>query len=202
MKLEDVPNLYFVVSVFVPGFIYHGILSNLVPLREHGTKELILLRLLTATAFNYAVCSPLIYLLVTGDLFADAPGWRAIAWMAIIFVVPIGIALVSAAVAQHDGVGWLLKWLRLRSINPVPTGWDWIFSRTEPCFVLVTLRNRTQIAGYFGENSMASSDPVRRDLYLERLYTIPPGNQPWQTVHNSLGMYIAASDISFIEFKR
>jgi hypothetical protein len=32
MKLEDFPNLYFVVSVLVPGFIYSGVVANFVPM--------------------------------------------------------------------------------------------------------------------------------------------------------------------------
>jgi hypothetical protein len=31
MKLEDFSNLYFVVSVLVPGFIYSGVVANFIP---------------------------------------------------------------------------------------------------------------------------------------------------------------------------
>ena len=201
MKLDNVPDLYFVVSVFVPGFIYHGVLGKFLPLREHRTKELMLLGFLTATAFNYAICSPLLYLLATGQMFASSPNRQALTWFGVIFIVPIALAIISAVVGQKDGLGWLYRLLRLRSINPIPTGWDWIFSRTEPCFLLVTLRNGTQVAGYFGGQSMASSDPERRDLYLERVYVIPTEGE-WQAVDGSGGMYIAGTEIAFIEFRQ
>lgn len=201
MKLENVPDLFFVVSVFVPGFIYHGVLLKFVPLREQRAKELILLGFFTATAFNYALCSPIIYLLVTGQLFAVNPNLQAITWFTIIFLVPVALAVISALVTQKDGLGWLFRLIRLRSINPIPTGWDWIFSRTDPCYVLVTLRNGAQIAGYFGRVSMASSDPDRRDLYLERVYTIPTEG-PWRPVERSQGTYIDGQQIAFIEFKQ
>jgi hypothetical protein len=63
MKLENLFNLFFVVSVFVPGFIYSGVIANFIPSRRTKGKEALLLRYLTATAFNYAIWSPLIYLL-------------------------------------------------------------------------------------------------------------------------------------------
>jgi hypothetical protein len=200
MKLENLANLYFVIAVFVPGFIYSGVLSRFVTLREQRAKETIFLQYLVATSVNYGVCSPAIYLLVVENWLWDRPVCRAMIWAAIIFLVPILIALVSAKITQQDGLKWLYKLLGLRPINPIPTGWDWIFSRDEPCFVLVTLKDRTEIAGYFGPKSLASSDPDRRDLYLEAVYTIPEDG-PWQLVERSKGVYIAGADISMVECK-
>jgi hypothetical protein len=73
MKFETIADLYFVIAIFVPGFIYDAVLSKFVPRHASTLREFVLLRLFTATAFNYAVCSPLIYLLVTGALFVNKP---------------------------------------------------------------------------------------------------------------------------------
>jgi hypothetical protein len=200
VKLETVTNLYFVLAVFVPGFVYGGVVSQFVPLRQSGQNELILLRLLTATAFNYALCSPLIYLLTIGALFARAPIPHAITWFAIIFIVPSLLGLARARMIQHDSFPRLYRLVGLRPINPVPTGWDWIFGRTGPCYVLVTLVDGTEIAGWFGHRSMASSDPERRDIYIERVYTVPDTGEEWQEVPDSSGVYIEGSQIAFIEF--
>lgn len=201
MKLEGFSNLFFVVSVLVPGFIYTGVVSAFVPIRAHKEREVILLRYLTATAFNYAICSPLLYLLVFDLLFQDYPALQAFCWFFVIFIAPIILALVRARIVQRESLGWLYRFLRLRSISPIPTGWDWIFSTTDPCYVLVTLTDGTEIAGYFGRRSMASSDPERRDIYLERVFTVPADGSPWQGVERSLGMYVAGSHIAYIEFR-
>ena len=50
MKLENFSNLFFVVSVLVPGFIYCGVIANFVPLRRSKEKEIIFLRYITATS--------------------------------------------------------------------------------------------------------------------------------------------------------
>jgi hypothetical protein len=122
MKLEDFSNLYFVVSVLVPGFIYSGVVANFIPMRRSKEKEILLLRYLTATAFNYALCSPLIYLLTFGLIFPKRPFWQALCWFAIIFIVPVILAVAHARIMQKDGMGWLYHLVGLRAISPIPTG--------------------------------------------------------------------------------
>lgn len=78
MKFESVENLYFIIAVFVPGFIYEAVLSKFIPRHLSTMRELVLLRLFSATALNYGVWSPLIYLLVTNSLFANSPSCQAI----------------------------------------------------------------------------------------------------------------------------
>lgn len=108
---------------------------------------------------------------------------------------------IFGRIIQKDGLAQFYRFLRLRPINPIPTGWDWIFSRTEPCFVLVTLTNGTEIAGFFGGLSMASSDPAKRDIYLEKTYMIPDDGSPWVAAAKTLGIYIDGSQIAYIEFR-
>jgi hypothetical protein len=200
MKFETISDLYFIVAVFVPGFIFDAVISRFIPRHASPMRELVLLRLLTASAFNYGVCSPLIYLLATGSLLAASPRGQAAVWLAIIFIVPIVLALTVAWGSQKGLLAWFAMHARLRSINPVPTGWDWIFGRTEPCYVLVTLRDGAQVAGFFGPQSMASSDRDRRDLYLERVFTVS-AEGPWQEVEKSKGVYVDGGQIAVIEFR-
>ena len=67
----------------------------------------------------------------------------------------------------------------------------------------MTLTDGTEIAGYMAEQSMASSDPDRKDIYMELVYTLPEEEDgEWQPVEGSLGMHIDGSQIAYIEFKR
>jgi hypothetical protein len=201
MKLENISDLYFVLSVFVPGFIYDGMLRQFVPLHSSTQKETIFLRLLTATAYNYALCAPIIYLcLYRGDLVG--PYWRLAAWFGVIFIAPIAFAILRAMFLQTTKFDWIFRLLGLRPINPIPTGWDWIFSRTNPCFVLVTLTDGREIAGFFGDKSMASSDPERRDIFIEKLYKVPEDGTTWEPVSGNLGIQVDGTQIAFIEFRR
>lgn len=201
MKLDSFANIFFIISVLVPGFIYSGVIRNLIPLRTSKEKEVLLLRFLTATAFNYAICSPIIYVLVFGKILSASPVKEAFCWFAIVFIIPVILAIANAWLMQHDGLTWFWRLLRLRFINPIPTGWDWVFSSTGPCYVLITLVDGTGIAGYFGYRSMASSDPERKDIYIEQVHTVPEDGSPWKPVERSLGMYVDGSQISYIEFR-
>lgn len=172
MKFDTSQDIFIVISFFIPGFIYDSIIRNFVPLRRNKEKELQLLRFLTATAFNYALCSPLIYLLISGAIFRRSIVGQASTWLVILAVVPAVIALIHAKLVQRDGFAKIWQWLGLRSINPIPTGWERIFSRTEPCFVVVRMTDGSEVAGWFGERSLASSDTERKDIYLELVYRI------------------------------
>jgi hypothetical protein len=200
MKLETPTDLVFVIAVLVPGFIFSSVLSQLVPRRLAGTTETIILGYLTGTAFNYAICGFPVYLVLTGKwLVANQLGQLAL-WFGVTFLTPIVLAILVGAAIQHEWLGKFFKLIGLRWINLVPTGWDWIFSRTAPCFVLVTLQDGKQVAGWMGLLSMASSDPDKRDLYIEEVYTIPE-NGPWQPAPGSGGILIEAGQIAYIEFK-
>ena len=200
MKLEDIPDLYFVLSVFVPGFIYDGMLRQFVPLHNSTVKETVLLRLLTATAYNYALCSPILYLCLYRSDLVGFHG-RLAAWFFVIFIAPALLAICRAMFLQTTRFDWIFRLVGLRPINPVPTGWDWVFSRAGPCFVLITLTDGREIAGYFGAKSMASSDPERKDIFVEKVYTVPYDGSAWQEVGGSLGIQVDGSQIAFIEFK-
>jgi len=200
MKLETPSDLLFVIAILVPGFIFSGFLSQLVPRRLAGTTETIILGYLTGTAFNYAFCGIPVYLLVTGKWLAGNELGQILVWFLVTFLVPVLLATLVGAALQKNWPTTIFGFLGLRWINLIPTGWDWIFSRTKPCYVLVTLQSGKLVAGYFGIASMASSDPDRRDLFLEAVYTIPETG-PWEEVPGSGGIYIDASQIAYIEFK-
>ncbi len=200
MKLENVTDLYFVLSIFVPGFIYNGMLRQFVPLHESTIKETIFLKLLTATAFNYAFCAPIIYFfLFRQDIFPISV--RLGAWFVVIFIAPIIFAIIRAKSIQSSKPSWIFGRLGLRIIDPIPTGWDWIFSRVARVYVLITLTDGTEIAGLLGEGSFVSSDPEKKDIFIEKVYTVPNDGTPWVEVPGSLGMLVDGGQIAYIEFK-
>jgi hypothetical protein len=201
MKLESLSDLSLILAVLVPGFVYNAVILKFVPLRQNNQKEFALLRFVTATALIFASCSWLIYLVQYNILFDPRSLWKALAWFFIIFLWPTGIAVVHARIIQQDGLGGLYRFLRLRPINPVPTGWDWIFGKLRPYFVIVTLNDGTQIPGYFGPSSLASSDPDHKDIFLEKVYTIPEGGGDWVEVERSAGIHIDGAQIAYIEFR-
>jgi hypothetical protein len=68
--------------------------------------------------------------------------------------------------------------------------------------VLITLTDDTEIAGFFGGRSMASSEPARKDIYIEQVYKVPEDGGTWEAVEGSLRMHVDGSNIAYIEFTR
>jgi hypothetical protein len=84
--------------------------------------------------------------------------------------------------------------------DPFPSAWDYQFSRiNEPLWILVTLKDGSQVAGRFGRNSLASLEPSERDLYIDSVYQVLEDN-PWQPVTETFGILIKAEEIRYIEF--
>lgn len=100
-----------------------------------------------------------------------APGESRGFFFAKILVLP---TLLGAVLGYNLTAGWknaLLRRLSLPIIHPVQKGHDFAFgSNRQPGFVIITYFDGTTVLGFFGEQSLASSDPERSDLYLERLY--------------------------------
>jgi hypothetical protein len=99
--------------------------------------------------------------------------------------------------------GWnksLLRWLSMPIQTARRRAYDHAFTknRTEG-FVIVTFSDGTKVHGYFGENSLAGSDPERSDIYLERLYTVGEDGQ-WFEQSPPRGALLDLTGLRSIEF--
>ena len=99
--------------------------------------------------------------------------------------------------------GWdraVLRRLAMPVQNPVRTGYDFAFAeRARPGFVIVTFQDGREVRGYFGTNSLASSDADRRDIFLERVYDIDQ-DQEWREPVPPRSAYLSLADVRSIEF--
>ncbi|WXJ78524.1 hypothetical protein MTMBA_06010 [Moorella thermoacetica] len=183
----------------VPGFILHTTLSMLVPQRgEH--KELSFIRFLTLSCINYALWSWLIYLLIRHDFFIANPIYTAIVWWLIILVSPVLVGVIIAHFHCKETFRKALQRFGINPVHPIPTAWDYRFYETnKPVWVLVTMKDGSQVAGLFGSRSFASSEPGERDLYIQEVFRID-GDEPWQRVPESDGILILGDQIKHIEF--
>ncbi len=198
MKFDDINSILLVLCVFVPGFLFDCTLANFFRQKERKSKELLLLGLLTASAINYIICLPIIYYLIDG-VFINRPVVLAVLWFFIIFCMPVMLALVTAKILQKNIILRVAKLLDLPYVNHILTGWDKKFGNMKSCYVVVTLKDGTEVGGYFGENSLSSSLLEHKDIYLEETYTFSDKGV-WTQVDNTKGLWINGEEIAFIEF--
>jgi hypothetical protein len=67
----------------------------------------------------------------------------------------------------------------------------------ESRFVIITLKNEEVIYGLFASESLASSVPTEKDIYLEQIYNL---NQTGEWKAQGKGAWINGSEILHIEF--
>jgi hypothetical protein len=198
MKFDDINNILLILCVFVPGFIFDMTLANFFRQREKKSKEILLLYMLTASAINYVVCLPIIYYLIDG-IFFNHPVIVAALWFFIIFCMPVILALLVAKLLQKNIILHVAKLLGLPYVNHILTGWDKRFGNMKSCYMVVTLKDGTEVAGYFGDNSLSSSLLEHKDIYLQKTYTLSDKGV-WTEVDETDGLWINGEEIAFIEF--
>ena len=112
-------------------------------------------------------------------------------------------ALLGIILGYNLSAGWknaLLRRLSMPVVHPVQRGYDFAFGNgREPGFVIVKYFDETTVLGFFGENSLAASDPERSDLYLERLYFINESGS-WQEPDPPRSGLVNLRDVRSIEF--
>lgn len=61
-------------------------------------------------------------------------------------------------------------------IHPIPKAWDYVFKETKKQYwIIVHLKDRRQIGGFYGENSFTSSYPAKEQIYLEEAWRLEEG---------------------------
>jgi hypothetical protein len=198
MSLDDVETVFLAFAFIVPGFVAHATLALFLPRRAEA-PQLTLIRFLTLSAVNYAVWSWLLYLVVTTSFFQERNALAAVAWVWVMLAAPILLGLALAEALKRPQLYGLLQRVGLRPIHVIPTAWDWRFDRmAKPHWVLVTLLDGSFVAGLFGTESFASSDPTERDIYIEQIYEIS-STGTWSMASKGKGILVPAREIRHIE---
>lgn len=122
----------------------------------------------------------------------------------------LGVLLVPAVAAALPTLKHLDRRHPIKSMRPEnwkrfdsrPTAWDAAFGEASPGFIRVRMRDGTWYAGYFGENSYASSFPDPQNLFLEYSYAVDEMGKIGEVVPSSAGAVLDCTDAVLVEFVR
>ncbi len=196
----------YTILFILPGFLFSWVASSVYPRKpEDGQQSFI--RFLALSCLIYMVLGPFLYLTLfrqmalrqqsLRDMMGEDPDRTVLVVYVAVFVAPVVGGVVSGRLCQAR------LWQRLLSsgVHPIGTAWDRKFYEAEgPMWVLVTLKDGSQVAGLYGDKgSFASSDAGQRDLYLEAVYDVV-GDGPWQPAKREPGIWIRGDEIRHIEF--
>lgn len=200
MEFDTLEAVLLAIGFLVPGFVWSSVLSILVPRRARAT-EIRFLEFLTLSCVNHGLWFWALWLIFATGFSIAHPNWTALCLFAIIFISPIAFGIRCGRLQQRNAVKRLLARLGFRTISSIPTAWDWYFVKGVPCWVVVTLKNGSRVAGFFGTSSFAGDDPNERDLYLEAQFRLA-GKGRWKPVANSAGVLIKADQIALLDFRK
>jgi len=196
--IKSIETIYLALMFAAPGLIIVYFRSRFITGRRPKTSEYVLEYIAISTAY-LALSVPFVEFFIE----ARTTNWIRIAlWLLLLGVVPACVGIVLGTGTQRGWWRFLFGKLGLSLVSPYPTGWDWIFSRLrQPAFLLITLEDGSQVAGYFGWDSLASSDPSERDLYLEEIYDLNKRGQ-WKARKEKQGILISGKNIKHVEIWR
>lgn len=200
MTVDSFDAVFYAVAFVVPGFICSAVISALVPRRARAT-DLRLLEFLTLSCLNYGLWCWALFLIFRADFMNRHPVFTAVGLVAIIMVSPIGLGLAFGTASQRNWVGRFLGRFGFRTLNPIPTAWDYQFGRAKPYWVMVRLKDGSTVYGLWGPRSFASDEPDNRDLYIEAVFR-PTEHGEWAPVEDSGGAWVTGEQIAVIEFRK
>lgn len=193
--VDSLEQVYFVIGFFAPGLIILFFRSQFLTGRTPVLRDAALVYLVLSVVY-YAIAYPLADFVFS---IKELGYQKLTGWFFLILVGPMIFGIVLGLSARLDVARWLLAKVGVNPVHAVPTAWDWKFSRIQPSWILVTLKNETKFYGFFGSKSFAASDPEERDIYVEQLYDVDRKNN-WTKAPAGKGVLIRADEVNTIEF--
>ena len=185
-------HLALLLALFLPGFLSIRIDRLIYPGDDTKAPELIL-DAIGFSAVNLGLLGWISVPIFT-EISKASPDWFSLAYkIAILFVGgPIAWPLLfrfSQRFASRRG--WLLR--------PYRFAFDDFFSRKQPCWIIVHLKDGSMIGGYFGDRSAASLAPASGHLYIEELWELDPQGKFLKRIGQSQGALFRPDDYQWIE---
>ncbi|MES2443517.1 MAG: DUF6338 family protein [Pseudomonadota bacterium] len=180
------------VSLLAPGLIISTIRDRAITGSTPDIKERLISYGIISVGY-FAAVSPLFHVSAGVTL----PRWL---WSFLqFFSIPVLVGIALAYIYQWKWSYRIADKFGLRLAHHIPAAWDYLFgSIPAGTFVLVKLKDGTEVPGRMGPNAFASSSKEERDLLIDELYEID-GAGTWLPVSPPRHILLCGNDIRHIE---
>ena len=182
-------NLWFIILFFVPGFVSIKVYDLLVPNKDRKFKDFFF----DAFVFSAANSAAFFWLIEIYKNPVTNPIAARLSWAFVIFIAPIFWSLLFIKLSKLD---FFKNYLR----DPISNAWDWHFSKRQKYWVRITLKDDSRIAGFYAENSFASSFPAKEQIFLEDVWTLNDDDGFDEKKEQTAGILISGDEIKTMEF--
>lgn len=201
------PALIILVAFVLPGFVTVLLQERTFKSAEDPTPFDRLLRTVYYSVWCYLLLAvvALVFGVSTDDIVGlydryDGDGAQLVWRGALAVLIP---ALVVAEATRwwegSDAQDWVRKKLRINGRHRVPSGWDHFFAQGLRAPVRVTMKDGSQVLGYYGGDSFAAYSKDGGDLFLEAVYEATDDGGFGDAKPHCGGVWIKASDAVAME---
>lgn len=163
-------NILILLQFVAPGFLIVYFRSLFVTRRQAAFKDNLLFFITVSVIYGFFAL-PFAPIFAAAALSGHYGKW--LIWAGLLVLIPTLLGILAGIAVQRGWIRKLLAKFKIQPVSPYPTGWDWSFSQLAgPTYLIVTLDDGTQIAGLFGERSLAASDLANKDVFIEELFDL------------------------------
>lgn len=188
--LLDVDKLQLLLIIVLPGFISIKIWGLINPTAVLKTADY----LIDAICYSFFNFAGLFWLIPIANGL-DNKTISALLFILILIVFPAVWPILLKIFLSA-------KWLRGKTLSPIPKAWDYFFGKCESCFMLLHLKNGKKIGGLYHRDSFASAYPESRDLYISELWSTDERGHFLSKIPGTKGMLISHDVVDYIELFR
>lgn len=192
MDIWDTSKLVLFVAFVIPGFVSLKTYELLFLSTPKDTSS----QLIDAVAYsclNYAILFPVIYYVNAYEVGTTSPIVFALLCLIVLFVSPI-VWVCSLRAVRCSNL--FQRWLP----HPTEKPWDYVFSKRDPYWVIVTMKDGKKLGGKYGYNSFSSSGTTKEQIYFEETWVLNADGGFDRPKETTAGTLIVSSDIDSIEF--
>jgi len=191
MRIWQLDKLLLFIIFVIPGFISIKVYELVFPGEEKDSSKQ-LVDSIAYSCINYALLSWLILYVENNQIRLTCPILYGLFYLFILFIAPIMWVI-------------LWKWIRNRNFflenapHPIMKPWDYVFSRREKYWIIVTFEDGSKIAGKYGEKSFTSGIPANEQIYLEETWILNIDGGFERPCANTAGIIITSDKIQSVE---
>lgn len=192
MNIWEADKFILFFAFVIPGFISIKAYDLFFPSEpKDSSKQLI--DSIAYSSINYALLfSPIIWV-ESSQLKNLCPFVYYLFYVLVLFVAPII---------------WVWIWKKTRESqrfqknmpHPTQKPWDYVFGQRKPYWVIAKLKDGTEVAGRYGQNSFASSAPAEEQIYLEEAWFLNEDKGFDRPKNQTSGIILLSSELVCLEF--
>lgn len=190
-EVKSLDQIQLILVFLVPGLIILWIRSQFLTGRMIADKDALLSYLTISILYHGMTWQFLSNWVLSGS---------NLAWLVQGLLGPLIVGVILGVLAATGWCRNVLQWMGIRLVHPLPTAWDYCFTRPSAGLVEVTLKDGSRISGWLRPgDSFASSTGKDHDLFIGNVF-FPDESGNLNRAKPPRSAYIGPGEIRLIMF--